>query len=149
MEQHREGGSGRILLIEDNPADARIVTEAIDETGIASDLTILQYREEFMEFLTRQGRFARAALPDLILLDLNLPGQDGREILAELKKTPDLCMIPVIVLTTSTAEHDVLEVYQLHANCYIGKPLTYQRMLEVIKLIGEFWFKVVRLPGRG
>lgn len=148
MKRVGEGRPGRILLIEDNPADARIIVEAIGEAGIGSQLTVLHHGEEASDFLYRQGRFARAGRPDLILLDLNLPGRDGREILAQIKKDPVLLRIPVIVLTTSAAEQDVVDAYQMHANCYIVKPLSYERILEMVKKIGHFWFGVVRLPSR-
>jgi two-component system, chemotaxis family, response regulator Rcp1 len=140
--------SGHVLLIEDNPADARITLEAIRETGMVGEITILHSGEEAEEFLYRQGRFARAERPDLILLDLNLPGKDGREILTEIKEDPVLRRIPVIVLTTSTAEQDMLDAYDKHANCYIVKPLTYEGMLATLERIGEFWFKVAKLPSR-
>lgn len=140
--------AGHVLLIEDNPADARITFEAIKETGIAGKITILHSGEEAEEFLYRQGRFAQAERPDLILLDLNLPGKDGREILVEIKKDPVLRRIPVIVLTTSTAEQDVLDAYDMHANCYIVKPLSYDRVLATLERIGEFWFEVAKLPPR-
>jgi two-component system, chemotaxis family, response regulator Rcp1 len=148
MSRHWEGNPGRILLIEDNDADARIFAEAIRETGIASDFTVLRSGTEAKEFLYRQGRFAGVALPDLILLDLNMPGKDGREILAEIKGAPDLVRIPVIILSTSAAPQDVLDSYHLHANCYIVKPPSYDRILEVIRKIGDFWFGVVKLPFR-
>ena len=144
----RRSRSGHILLIEDNPADARITFEAIKETGIAGEVTILQNGKEAEEFLHRQGRFAQAERPDLILLDLNLPGKDGREILAVIKNDPLLRRIPVIVLTTSAAEHDVLDAYDLHANCYIVKPLNYDRILTTLERIGDFWFGVAKLPSR-
>jgi two-component system, chemotaxis family, response regulator Rcp1 len=141
-------GSGLVLLIEDNPADARITLEAIKEAGMAEEVTILRTGEDAEEFLYRRGRFVQARPPDLILLDLNLPGKDGREILTEIKKDPVLRKIPVIVLTTSTAEQDVLDAYDMHANCYIVKPMSYAGILETLERIDEFWFGVARLPSR-
>ena len=140
--------SREVLLVEDNPADARITLEAMKEAGVCDQITVLQEGDETLQFLRRQGRFAKASLPDLILLDLNLPGKDGREILAEIKKDPDLKQIPVIVLTTSQAEQDVATAYELHANCYIVKPLSYERILEAMKSVGEFWFGIAKLPAK-
>jgi two-component system, chemotaxis family, response regulator Rcp1 len=145
MSRHR---SGHILLIEDNPADARITFEAIRETGIAQEVTILHSGEEAEKFLHGEGRLAQVELPDLILLDLNLPGKDGREILTAIKQDSKLRRIPVIVLSTSTAEHDVLDAYDRYANCYIVKPLSYDRILAILERIGEFWFGVARLPSK-
>ena len=141
--------TGHILLIEDNPADALITLEAIKEAGIGGEVTILHSGEEADMFFSRQGQFVEAKMPELILLDLNLPGKDGREILADIKKDPVLGIIPVIVLTTSAAEQDVLSVYGLHANCYIVKPLSYDGMLATFERIADFWFGVVTLPSRG
>ena len=116
-----------ILLVEDNPGDARLTIEA-------------------MHFLRREGRFADAPRPDLILLDLNLPRKDGREVLAEVKADPELKRIPVVVLTTSRAEEDVLRAYNLHANCYVTKPVDLEQFMKIVGQIDEFWVKVVTLP---
>jgi two-component system, chemotaxis family, response regulator Rcp1 len=137
-----------LLLIEDNPADARITLEAIKEAGIAQKVTLLRHGDEAEEFLHRRGRHAEAERPDLVLLDLNLPGRDGREILAGIKQDQGLCTIPVIVLSTSQAEQDVWDSYVMHANCYIVKPLSYRQLLDILIQIGDFWFGMVKLPPR-
>lgn len=138
--------AGRILLIEDQPAAARLTLEAIRETAIAKELTTLHNGQEVTEFFGRLGRFAKTRRPELILLDLHLPGKDGLEILADLKKDPLLCTIPVIVLTTSAATSEVRDAYGLHANGYIVKPQSYDRLLATCQAIGEFWFGVATLP---
>ncbi|MDA8164832.1 MAG: response regulator [Desulfobacteraceae bacterium] len=135
-----------LLLIEDNPADARITMEAIKEAGIAGEITLLRHGDEAEAFLHRRGQYAAAERPDLILLDLNLPGKGGREILAAIKQDPSLGSIPVIVLSTSQAEQDVRDSYAVHANCYLVKPLSYQRLLDLVLKIGDFWLGTVKLP---
>lgn len=149
MSLQPEAVPGRILLIEDNPSDARIIAEAFSEAEIPCELNVLYSGEEVGDFLSRQGRFARAQRPDLILLDLNMPGKDGREVLTEIKSDPELRIIPVLVLTNSNAEQDVLDSYHRHANCYIVKPLSYEHTLDMVREIGEFWFRVARLPSKG
>jgi CheY-like chemotaxis protein len=134
--------------VEDSPSDTRLTVEAMKEAKIANNLSHVEDGEEAMAFLRRQGRHANAPRPDLILLDLNLPRKDGREVLAELKQDPRLKTIPVVVLTTSRAEQDVLRSYELHANCYITKPVDFQRFLEVVKSIEDFWLTVVTLPAQ-
>ena len=138
-----------LLLIEDNPGDVRLAQEGLREGKILNRLHVARDGEEAMAFLCREGAFADAPRPDLILLDLNLPKKDGREVLAEIKADPRLLRIPVVVLTTSEAEEDVLRSYNLHANCYITKPMDLDRFIEVIMAIEQFWFNIVQLPGEG
>ena len=135
-----------ILLVEDNPGDARLTIEAMREAKVRNRIHVVEDGVEAMEFLRRKGRFSDAPRPDLILLDLNLPRKDGREVLAEVKTDPDLKRIPVVVLTTSRAEEDVLRAYDLHANCYVTKPVDFEQFMRVVREIDEFWVKVVTLP---
>lgn len=137
-----------ILLVEDNPGDVMLTQEAFQEGKLAHSLSIAVDGEEAMDFLCRRGAYADAPRPDLILLDLNLPKKDGREVLTELKSDPELHQIPVIVLTTSEAEPDVRNAYRLHANCYLTKPIQMDDFFRKIRLIEDFWLSVVRLPGR-
>lgn len=134
-----------ILLVEDNPGDVRLTMEALKEGKLLNHVSVAQDGVEALAFL-HAGKNAGQVRPDLILLDLNLPKKDGREVLAEIKADPELKQIPVVVLTTSTAEHDVLKTYDLHANCYINKPVDLEQFIEVVKSIGDFWFSVVILP---
>ena len=135
-----------ILLVEDNPGDARLTIEAMREAKVRNRMHVVEDGVEAMEFLRRQGRFGDAPRPDLILLDLNLPRKDGREVLAEVKADSDLKRIPVVVLTTSRAEEDVLRAYDLHANCYVTKPVDLAQFMKIVSQIDEFWVKVVTLP---
>lgn len=135
-----------ILLIEDGPGDIRLTQEALKEGKVLNRLHVATDGETAMSFLLRKGRYAHAPRPDLILLDLNLPKKDGREVLAEIKNTPALRRIPVVVLTTSNAEQDVLQAYELNCNCYITKPVDLQQFLTVIESIQDFWLTVVTLP---
>jgi two-component system, chemotaxis family, response regulator Rcp1 len=137
-----------ILLIEDSPTDAELCIEALQRAKVANHLHHVVDGVEAMSFLRRQGQYAQAPRPALIMLDLNLPRKDGREVLAELKQDANLKMIPVVVLTTSRAEQDVLRSYELHANCYITKPVDFQQFLQVIESIEQFWLTVVALPGK-
>ena len=137
-----------ILLVEDNPGDARLTLEAMREAKLRNRMHVVEDGVEAMAFLRRQGRFGEAPRPDLILLDLNLPKKDGREVLAEVKSDPDLKRIPVVVLTTSRAEEDVLRAYDLHANCYVTKPVDLAQFMKIVAQIDEFWVKVVTLPGK-
>jgi len=137
-----------ILLVEDNPGDVVLTEEALQEGKIHSRLTIAEDGVEALAILRREGKYEQAPRPDLILLDLNLPRMDGREVLAAIKASEDLRRIPVVVLTTSKAEEDVLKTYDLHANCYITKPVGMAKFIEVIKMIDDFWLTVVRLPSR-
>jgi two-component system, chemotaxis family, response regulator Rcp1 len=137
-----------ILLVEDSPSDAELTREAMKAGKIANNLSHVEDGVEAMEYLARRGRYAKAPRPDLIMLDLNLPRKDGREVLAELKQDPVLKTIPVVVLTTSRADQDIIRSYELHANCYISKPVDFQQFLEVVQSIEHFWLTVVALPGR-
>jgi CheY-like chemotaxis protein len=135
-----------ILLVEDNAADVRLTEEALKEGKVRNNLHVARDGMEALEFLHRQGKFKDATRPDLVLLDLNLPRRDGREVLADIKNDPELKMIPVVVLTTSSAEADILKSYKLHANCYITKPVDLEQFVNVVKSIDDFWLTVVRLP---
>jgi CheY-like chemotaxis protein len=135
-----------ILLVEDNAADVRLTEEALKEGKVRNNLHVARDGMEALEFLHRQGNFKDATRPDLILLDLNLPRRDGREVLADIKNDPELKMIPVVVLTTSSAEADILKSYKLHANCYITKPVDLEQFVNVVRSIDDFWLTVVRLP---
>jgi chemotaxis family two-component system response regulator Rcp1 len=145
---HKAIGRGRTmrtLLVEDNPGDVRLIREALDETQLPNQLSITENGKEALNFLRRRGKFATAPRPDLILLDLNLPLKDGREVLEEIKQDEDLRRIPVVVLTTSQAEHDIFKSYDLHANCYIRKRLDLDHFMMVIQLLEAFWFHIVQL----
>lgn len=135
-----------ILLVEDNPGDVRLVSESLKEYKICNRLSMARDGEEALEFLRRKGRFADAPRPDVILLDLNLPKKDGREVLEEIKSDPDLRRIPVVVLTSSSDEEDVLKSYDVNANCYITKPVDLDQFVRVVQSIEHFWFSMVRLP---
>ncbi|MBI4497864.1 MAG: response regulator [Chloroflexi bacterium] len=135
-----------ILLVEDNPGDVRLTVEALREGKVRNRLSVVMDGEEAVAFLRRQGQYAEAPRPDLILLDLNLPRKDGREVLAEIKADAQLRMIPVVVLTTSKAEQDILMSYHLHANCYITKPVDLDQFIVAVKSIEDFWLTVVTLP---
>jgi CheY-like chemotaxis protein len=139
-------GAVEILLVEDNPADVRLTREALNSDRLWNNLSVAKDGVEAMAYLRRQGRFAAAPRPDLILLDLNLPKKDGREVLAEIKADPNLMRIPVVVLTTSDAEEDILKTYGLHANCYITKPVDLRQFMKVLKSIEDFWLAIVKLP---
>ena len=138
-----------ILLVEDNPGDERLTREALKEGKVYSNLYWVKDGVEAMDFLHRKGRHAGAVRPDIILLDLNLPKKDGREVLEEIKTDEDLKRIPVVVLTTSKAEEDVLRTYNLHANCYVTKPVDLEKFIVVVKSIDRFWLTVVTLPPNG
>ena len=135
-----------ILLVEDNPGDVRLTIEALRESKVRNHLSVARDGVEALAFLRREGTLAEAVRPDLILLDLNLPRKDGREVLAELKADPDLKTIPVVILTTSRAEQDVLRSYELQANCYISKPVDLDQFITVVKSIEDFWLTIVTLP---
>ena len=136
----------QILLVEDNAADVRLTIEALHEGKVRNSLAVARDGAEAMRMLRREGEFASAVRPDLILLDLNLPRKDGREVLAEIKADDELKRIPVVVLTTSSAEVDILNSYSLHANCYITKPVDLEQFVHVVRSIDDFWLSVVRLP---
>jgi two-component system, chemotaxis family, response regulator Rcp1 len=138
-----------ILLVEDNPGDERLTREALKEGKVYSNLHWVKDGVEAMEFLRREGRYAEVPRPDIILLDLNLPKKDGREVLQDIKNDDQLKRIPVVVLTTSKAEEDVLRTYNLHANCYVTKPVDLEKFIVVVKSIDRFWLTVVTLPPNG
>ena len=138
-----------ILLVEDNPGDVRLTKEAFKEGKVLNKLNVVKDGVEAMEFLHKQGEFSKAVHPDLVLLDLNLPRKDGREVLAEIKGDPNLRRIPVVILTTSKSEQDILKTYDLHANCYITKPVDLSQFMKVIQNIEAFWLTIVNLPPHG
>ena len=138
-----------ILLVEDSPSDTDLTVEALREAKVRNHLSIVEDGVQALEFLRRQGKFGAAPRPDLILLDLNLPRKDGREVLAEIKADDSLKTIPVVVLTTSRAEQDVLQAYKYHANCYITKPVDFEQFLNVVHSIESFWLMLVTLPQLG
>ena len=142
----QEGSPIEILLVEDNPGDVRLTQEALKEGKVRNQLRVVDDGAKALEYLFRRGPYTGAPRPDLILLDLNLPKKDGREVLAEIKTDSDLKHIPVIMLTTSKAESDILDSYNLHANCYITKPVNLQQFLVAIRAIQAFWFSIVKLP---
>ncbi len=135
-----------ILLIEDSPGDADLAKEALEESKLRNNLFIVTDGIEAMDFLYKKGKYSNMPRPDLIILDLNLPKKDGREVLKEIKLDDKLKRIPVVILTTSKAEEDVLKTYDLHANCYITKPIDLEKFLEVVKAIENFWMSIVVLP---
>jgi chemotaxis family two-component system response regulator Rcp1 len=142
----REGRPIEILLVEDNPGDARLAWEAIREAKVANNLRWVADGVEALAYLRREGKYAETQRPDLILLDLNLPRKDGREVLAEIKNDVALKCIPVVVLTTSQAEEDILKAYHLNCNCYISKPVDLEQFIRVVNAIENFWLTIVKLP---
>ena len=138
-----------ILLVEDNPGDVRLTQEALKDGKLINNLSVVGDGVEAMAFLRREEKYADVPRPDLILLDLNMPKKDGREVLAELKKDPSLKRIPVIILTSSQAEQDIIKTYDLHANCYITKPVDLDQFYTVVKSIKDFWLAIVKLPQGG
>ena len=137
-----------ILLVEDNPGDVMLVEEALSDSKVRNRLHVVSDGEQAMEFVRRQGEHAGAPRPDLILLDLNLPKESGREVLREVKTHPDLKTIPVVVLTSSKSDDDVINSYELHANAYILKPVDFHQFMKVMRAIEDFWFVTVKLPTR-
>jgi len=135
-----------ILLIEDNPGDIRLTKEVLKEGNIRNNLNVVMDGEEALLFLKKTGQYKEMLTPDIILLDLNLPKKDGREVLGQIKEDPILKLIPVIVLTTSDAEKDILNTYARHANCYITKPVDFNQFIHVIRSIENFWLTIVKLP---
>ncbi|MBD1871515.1 response regulator [Oculatella sp. FACHB-28] len=141
--------SGRpieILLVEDNPGDVRLTREVLRDGKVNNHLNVVQDGTEALAFLYRQGNYSSAPRPDLILLDLNLPKKDGREVLVTIKEDNSLRRIPVVILTTSQAEEDILRAYNLHGNCYITKPVDLDQFIRIVKSIEEFWLTIVKLP---
>ena len=148
MSGNKVGIPVEILLVEDSPGDARLAREGLSECKIRNNLHVVDDGVKAMAFVRRQGEYAKAPRPDLILLDLNLPRKDGREVLRELKEDDNLKVIPVVVLTTSKAEEDIVKTYSLHANCYVTKPLALEQFVQVVQSIEDFWFTIVKLPPR-
>jgi CheY-like chemotaxis protein len=146
MMNARGGDAIQVLLVEDNPGDVRLTREALREGKVRNNLSVAPDGVEALAFLRRQGKYADAPRPDVILLDLNLPKKDGREVLVEVKADPSLRNIPVVILTSSEAERDIAQAYDLHANCYITKPVDLDQFIHVVKSIEEFWFTIVKLP---
>ena len=146
METSLMGRPVEFLLAEDNPGDVRLTKEALRESKISNNLNVVPDGVEAMAFLRRTGNYANAPRPDVILLDLNLPKKDGREVLAEVKADPNLRLIPVVIITSSEAEQDVLRTYELHANCYVTKPVDLEQFIKVIQSIETFWLTIVTLP---
>ena len=145
-ERDRTAPPVEILLVEDNPGDVRLTKEALKEGKVYNNLHWAQDGVEALDFLKRRGKYANAPRPDIILLDLNLPKKDGRQVLSEIKQDDDLRYIPVVILTTSKAEEDVLKSYHLHANCYVTKPVDLEKFITVVQSIDRFWLTVVTLP---
>jgi CheY-like chemotaxis protein len=135
-----------ILLVEDNPGDVRLTQEVLRDSKVRNNLIVASNGEEALACLHKKGKFAGTLRPDLILLDLNLPIKDGREVLAQIKDDPDLKRIPVVILTTSQAEEDILKTYNLHANCYVTKPVDLEQFVKVVKSLEDFWLAIVKLP---
>lgn len=140
------GRPADFLLVEDNPGDVRLTQEALKSHKVQNNLHVVTDGEEAMAFLRMQGKYANAPRPDIILLDLNLPRKDGREVLAEIKSDINLKAIPVVIITSSEAEQDVVKSYNLNANCYITKPVNLDQFIKVVQSINDFWFTIVKLP---
>jgi len=138
----------QILLVEDNPGDVRLTVEALRDAKVANELHVVGNGEEAIAFLRQQGKHVDAPRPDIVLLDLNLPRLDGRDVLSDIKSDPSLATIPIIVLTSSTAEADIQRSYELHANCFISKPVDFSEFLSAVRSLEGFWLKIVRLPPR-
>ncbi len=148
-EMPRLGRPAEILLVEDNPGDVELTRESLEMAGMSTNLHVVPDGIEAMAFLHRQGHYAGVPRPDLILLDLNLPKMDGREVLAQVKTDEDLRVIPIVVLTTSRADEDILQSYKLNANSYIGKPREFAAFTQIMRALDTFWFTVVLLPPTG
>ena len=146
MRQRATGRPVEILLVEDNPGDVRLTREALREGKVRNNLAVASDGVEAIAYLRKEGEHAGAVRPDLILLDLNLPRKDGLEVLAEIKADPSLRNIPVVVLTSSQAEEDIVRAYDLHANCYVTKPVDLDQFIRVVESIEDFWFTIVKLP---
>jgi len=142
----RSAEMSNILLVEDNPADVLLTAEALRESRVFHNLNVVNNGSEALAYVKRQEKYGDALRPDIILLDINLPKKNGFEVLAEIKQDPDLKHIPVIILTTSSSKQDIRKAYELHANCYIVKPIELDDFFKVIKYIGDFWFTVAKLP---
>jgi CheY-like chemotaxis protein len=140
------GRPAEVLLVEDSPGDVRLTREALKEGKVRNNLSVVSDGVEAMEFLRREGKYKDAPRPDIVLLDLNMPRKDGREVLAEMKSDEQLKRIPVVVLTTSEAEQDILRTYDLHANCYLTKPVDLEQFISIVKSVEDFWLTIVQLP---
>jgi chemotaxis family two-component system response regulator Rcp1 len=138
----------QILLVEDNPADVRLTVEALRAAKVSNELHVVDDGEAAIDYLRRRGRYAAADRPDIVLLDLNLPRVDGRDVLADIKADPELTSIPILVLTSSSAEEDIASSYQLHANCFISKPVDFTEFADAVRSLEGFWLKIVKLPPR-
>jgi len=149
MSSQRSTRPIEILLVEDSPGDVRLTQEAFKDAKVLNNLHVVWDGVEALRFLNREGEYAEAPRPDLILLDLNLPKKDGREVLAEIKADNDLMRIPVVILTISKAEEDILRTYNLHANCYVTKPVDLNQFVTVIQSVEDFWLSIVKLPPNG
>ncbi|MBI3853133.1 MAG: response regulator [Verrucomicrobia bacterium] len=136
----------QILLVEDNPGDVRLTRESFRECRVGNKLHVVDDGVKAMAFLRRAGEYAQVPRPNVIILDLNLPRKDGREVLEDIKADPDLKRIPVVILTSSEAEQDIVQAYNLHANCYISKPLAFEHFIKIVRAIEDFWFEIVKLP---
>lgn len=135
-----------VLLVEDSPGDVRLTREALREGKVRNNLNVVPDGVEAMAYLRREGQYANATRPDIVLLDLNMPRKDGREVLAEMKADDALKRIPVVILTTSEAEQDILRTYDLHANCYLTKPVDLDQFISIVKSVEDFWLTIVKLP---
>lgn len=148
MTQSSNRKIAEILLVEDNPGDVRLMKEAFREAKVEKNLTVVNDGVKALAFLKKQLPYQNATRPDMILLDLNLPKKHGQEVLQEIKSDPNLRRIPVVILTTSKAEQDILKTYDLHANCYISKPADLEKFIKVIRTIEDFWLTIVNLPSK-
>lgn len=146
MNKASSGTPVEILLVEDNPGDVRLTREALKEAKVRNNLHVVDDGVKALEFLRRENEYEDAVRPDLILLDLNLPRKGGREVLEEIKKDPNLLQIPVVVLTSSQAEQDIAQAYELHANCFVTKPVDLDQFITVVRSLEDFWLTIVRLP---
>ncbi len=146
MSSHSNGRLVEILLVEDNPGDVRLTREAMKEGKIRNNLSVASDGVEAMAFLRREGKYADAPRPDVVMLDLNLPKKDGRSVLKEIKEDPNLRRIPVVILTSSKADEDVLNSYDLHANCFVTKPGDLEQFIDVVRSVEGFWLQIVKLP---
>lgn len=144
----KNGSTVEILLVDDSTGDVRLAQEALKDAKVVNKIHVASNGVEALAFLRREGQYTDAPRPDLILLDLNMPRMDGREVLVEIKKDPSLRRIPVVILTTSDAEQDVLKTYDLHANCYVTKPIDFEQFIAVLRSIEDFWLTIVKLPQR-
>ncbi|HEY0827521.1 MAG TPA: response regulator [Bacilli bacterium] len=148
MLDNRQGELIEFLLVEDNPGDIRLIVEVLKEGKISNNLNVVEDGVEALAYLRKEGKYSQRMSPDIILLDLNLPKKNGLEVLEELKNDSQLKAIPTVILTTSEAEQDILQAYDLHANCYISKPVDLDQFLEVVRSIENFWLTIVKLPPR-